>query len=349
MAHFRGWEKTLSTEVCVKRPTIHDIAREAGVAKSTVSFALNGLPGVSEATRQRILAVAGELGWQPSRAARALSAAQAEVVGLVLARPTGLLEVEPFFMRLIAGVEAALGADDIGLLLQVVGDDPQHELEVYRRWWGQRRVDGVLVVDVRVDDQRLPVLAELGLPCVLVSSEVPGSGLTSVGLDTKAAMVAAVAHIRALGHTRIARVSGHADFQETVLRDRAFVEAAGPDAVIVAADYSGERGAAATRELLLSGQPPTAIVYDNDVMAVSAVGVAAELGLDVPGDLSIVAWDDSPLCRLPHPALTAISRDIPGYGAAAAAALLRVIDGERVPDAVFGTPELVVRGSTGPA
>jgi DNA-binding LacI/PurR family transcriptional regulator len=152
-----------------------------------------------------------------------------------------------------------------------------------------------------------------------------------------------------LGHTRIARVTGNADFQETVLRDRAFAEAAGPDAVVVAADYSGERGAAATRDLLLCRQPPTAIVYDNDVMAVSAVGVAAELGLDVPGDLSIIAWDDSPLCRLPHPALTALGRDISGYGAAAADALLRVIDGERVPDAVFGAAELVVRGSTGPA
>ncbi|MEV6609101.1 LacI family DNA-binding transcriptional regulator [Kutzneria sp. NPDC051319] len=333
----------------MKRPTIHDIAREAGVAKSTVSFALNGQPGVSESTRQRILAVARELGWQPSRAARALSAAQAEVVGLVLARPTGLLEVEPFFMRLIAGVEAALGADDIGLLLQVVGDDPEREMDVYRRWWGQRRVDGVLVVDVRVRDQRLPLLSQLGLPCVLVSSEVPGSGLTSVGPDTKAAMVAAVSHLHSLGHTRIARVAGNAEFQETVRRDQAFVEAAGPDGVVVAADFTGEGGAAATRGLLLSGRPPTAIVYDNDLMAVSAVGVAAELGLDVPGDLSIIAWDDSPLCRLPHPALTAMSRDISGYGSAAAAALLRVIAGEGVPDSVFGVAELVVRGSTGPA
>jgi DNA-binding LacI/PurR family transcriptional regulator len=293
--------------------------------------------------------VAHELGWQPSRAARALSGANAEVVGLVLARPAGLLEVEPFFMRLIAGVEAALGADDIGLLLQVVGEDPAHEMEVYRRWWGQRRVDGVLVADIRVDDPRLPLLAELGLPCVLLGNEVPGSGLTTVGVDSKAAMVAAVAHLRALGHTRIARVAGIAEFQQTVLRGQAFAEAAGPDAVVVSADYSGERGAEATRELLTSDRPPTAIVYDNDVMAVSAVGVAAELGVDVPGQLSIIAWDDSPLCRLPHPALTAMSLDIPGYGAGAAAALLRVIAGERVPDTVFGTAQLVVRGSTAPA
>jgi DNA-binding LacI/PurR family transcriptional regulator len=77
--------------------------------------------------------------------------------------------------------------------------------------------------------------------------------------------------------------------------------------------------------------------------------VAAELGVDVPGQLSIIAWDDSPLCRLPHPALTALSLDISGYGAAAAATLLRVIAGGRAPDRVFGAPELIVRGSTGPA
>jgi DNA-binding LacI/PurR family transcriptional regulator len=332
-----------------RRPTIHDIAREAGVAKSTVSFALNGQPGVSESTRRRILAVARELGWQPSRAARALSGAYAEAVGLVLARPPGLLAAEPYFMRLIAGVEAALGADDIGLLLHVVGEDPEHEMEVHRRWWGQRRVDGVLVVDVRMDDARLPLLAELGLPAVLLADVVPGSGLTSIGVDTRAAMSAAVAHLRALGHTRIARVAGIAEFRQTVLRDQAFAEAAGPDAVVVPADYSGDSGAAATRELLAGDRPPTAIVYDNDVMAVSAIGVAAELGVHVPGQLSVIAWDDSPLCRLPHPALTAMSLDITGYGAAAAATLLRVIAGERVPDRVFGTPELIVRGSTGPA
>ena len=332
----------------MKRPTIHDIARRVGVAKSTVSFALNGLPGVSEATRRRILAVAGELGWQPSRAARALSAAQAEAVGLVLARKAGLLAAEPYFMRLIAGVETALGAGDIGLLLQVVGEDPDHELEVYRRWWGQRRVDGVLLVDIRVDDPRIALLEELGMPAVLLANRPPGCSLTSVGVDARTSVRTAVGHLKALGHKRIARVTGVSEFAQTVARTEAFLAAAGPDAVCVAADYSGEQGAAATRRLLTSDRPPTAIVYDNDVMAVSAMGVAAELGVRVPAQLSIVAWDDSPLCRLPHPALTSMRLDISAYGSAAAGALLRVIAGETVPDVDFGPLELVPRGSTGP-
>lgn len=328
----------------MRRPTIHDIARRAGVAKSTVSFALNGRPGVSEATRLRILGVADELGWQPSRAARALSGAQAETVGLVLASKA----VEPYFLRLIAGFEAALGTGDVGLLLQVVGEDPARELEVYRRWWGQRRVDGVFLVDVRIDDPRLPLLRRLGLPAVALDR----CSTTSVWIDADTAMRTAVGHLARLGHRRIAMVTGIMDFVQTRERTEAFLDAARAmameSAVCVHADWSGEQGARATRKLLTAVDRPTAIVYDNDVMAVSAVGVANELGVDVPGELSIIAWEDSPLCLLPHPPLTAMRLDFTRYGEVAGEALRRVIAGESVPDVAFGTPELVERGSTGP-
>src|SRR4051794_19608603 len=146
----------------VKRPTIADIARRAGVSKGAVSYALNGQPGVSETTRQRILAIAEEIGFNPNSAARALSGAAASAVGLALRRPARILGVEPFFMELISGVEAELSARSYALTLQIVAT-AQDEIALYRRWWGERRVDGVLICDLRVDDPRIPALEKLQL------------------------------------------------------------------------------------------------------------------------------------------------------------------------------------------
>ena len=135
---------------CREAAHIADIAREAGVSKGAVSYALNGQPGVSEATRERILAIAERAGFRASTAARALAGAPAKVVGLALQRPASTLGVEPFFMELVSGLEAELSLHSYALLLQMVPDDrADSETEIYRQWWNERRVDGVLLCDVR--------------------------------------------------------------------------------------------------------------------------------------------------------------------------------------------------------
>src|ERR1700691_2581796 len=126
----------------MRRPTIADIAQRAGVTKTAVPFALNGQPGVSAATRERILAIAQEIGSQPSSAARALTAGKAGAFGLVVDRPARTLGLEPFFMQLISGIQSELSADGTPLLF-TVAEDQQAELAIYRSWWARRRVDGV--------------------------------------------------------------------------------------------------------------------------------------------------------------------------------------------------------------
>jgi DNA-binding LacI/PurR family transcriptional regulator len=116
----------------------------------------------------------------------------------------------------------------------------------------------------------------------------------------------------------------------------------------VPSDYTGEEGGRATRRLLIEADRPTAIIYDNDVMAVAGLAVAQEMGLSVPGDLSIVAWDDSPLCSLVHPPLTALTRDIAEYGAHAVRQLLAAIDGKHLGSVEAATAHLTPRGSTAP-
>lgn len=333
-----------------RRPTISDVAAFVGVSKVTVSYALNDRPGVSPQTRARVLAAASQLGWQPNSAARALSGSGSGVVGLVLARPARTLGVEPFFMELIAGIEAELSARSYGLLLQVVAD---HEAEtaVYRRWWGERRVDGVLLADIRSDDSRLDLVVELGLPTVLVGGPDVTGRVPAVWHDDRSVMEQVVEALAGLGHRRVGRVAGTPCYVHVQGRNDAFEAArrsTGLEASVIETDFSAEEGAEATRALLQATPPPTAILYDNDIMAVAGLGVTGELGMSVPGDVSLVAWDDSPLCTLVHPALSAARRDVPAFGSAAARQLLAVLGGGPVSDLEVPTARLVLRASTAP-
>jgi DNA-binding LacI/PurR family transcriptional regulator len=333
----------------VKRPTIADIASRAGVTKAAVSFALNGQPGVSAATRERILAIAAEIGFQPSSAARALSDGRAGAFGFVFDRPARMLGIESFFMQLLSGIQAELSGDHIALLF-TTAEDQAAEIGLYRTWWAQRRVDGVFLVDLQLRDQRVAMLRELRMPAIVFGTPKGSGGLPAVWQDDVAATRTVIGYLAGLGHRRVARVSGIPRYWHTKLRADALVEvasAAGLEAVSVEGDYTGEHGAEATRELLRSPSPPTAILYDNDLMAMSGLSVAQHLGVAVPGELSIVSWDDSPLCELVHPSLTALRRDIAGAGAEGARRLVGLAGGAEVGDFQEPPPVLIRRGSTG--
>jgi DNA-binding LacI/PurR family transcriptional regulator len=313
-----------------------------------VSYALNGNPGLSEPTRQRILAVAAEAGWQPNRAARALSASRSGACGLALARPARTLAYEPFFSKLLSGIEAELSARQVALMLQIV-EDVEAETVALRRWWAERHVDGVLLVDLRVEDPRVPQVEQLHLPTVIVG----GPGATGAvpyfpGNDTSG-IRQIVEHLAALGHRRIDRVAGSNAFACTRVRNQVLEEAlatAGAHGRVLPTDYTSSAGADATRKLLAATPRPTAIIYDNDIMAVAGLGVAQEMGLVVPTELSVVSFDDSILCEVVRPSLTACARDVEAYGARAARALLDLLEGQSVPQSEEEPTSLVPRAST---
>jgi DNA-binding LacI/PurR family transcriptional regulator len=339
-----------------RRPTIADIARAAGVSKGSVSYALNGNPGLSDQTRRRILAIAEEIGWRPNRAARALSASRAGACGLVLARPAHLLAYDPFFPRLISGIEAELSARQVALVLQIV-DDLDAEVRALARWWAERRVDGVLLVDLRVEDPRVPAVEQLGLPAVIVGGPGPTGKLPFFPGHDAERMRQLLEHLVTLGHRRIDRVAGTPSFAHTQERSRAFREVlgrAGASGRSLSTDYTVPRAIACTKQLLKQSVPPTAIVYDNDIMAVAGLGVAREAGLGVPDQLSIVSFEDSVLCEVVRPSLTACAWDVKAFGARAARALLQLVDEATDNDPARATlrpegrPVLVTRASTGP-
>ncbi|MEV5430303.1 LacI family DNA-binding transcriptional regulator [Streptomyces sp. NPDC052701] len=335
------------------RVTIKDVAARAGVSKGAVSLAFNHKPGLSEATRDRIFRAARELGWAPSPTARSLAGSRVDVVGLAVCRPARMLGLEPFYMEFISGVESVLAERSCSLLLRLVRT-LEEEAGLLESWWRGRHVGGSILVDFRVDDPRVALAERLGLPVVAVGHPSLTGGLTSVWTDDVTAVTEAVRYLAALGHRRIARVGGAAGLGHTALRTAAFDEAARAlelaGAWQVATDFSGDAGARATRSLLAAAPAdrPTAIVYDNDIMAVAGLSVAAEMGLRVPADVSLLAWDDSQLCRLTHPTLSAMSHDVYGFGAEVARTLFGVIMGEDPGSHPVPTPVLTPRGSTAP-
>ncbi|MEX3106477.1 MULTISPECIES: LacI family DNA-binding transcriptional regulator [unclassified Streptomyces] len=333
------------------RVTIKDVAARAGVSKGAVSLAFNHKPGLAEATRDRIFAAARELGWAPSLTARSLAGARVDVVGLAICRPARMLGLEPFYMEFVSGVESVLIEHSCSLLLRLV-KSPEEEAGLLESWWRGRQIGGSILVDFRADDPRVAVAERLGMPVVAVGHPSLAGSLTAVWTDDAAAMREAVRYLAALGHRRIARVGGAAELGHTATRATAFDAAARElrleGARQVATDYSGEAGARATRAMLTAADRPTAIVYDNDIMAVAGLSVAQEMGVRVPDDVSLLAWDDSQLCRLTHPTLSAMSHDVHGFGAEVARTLFGVILGEEVGSHPVATPVLTPRGSTAP-
>ena len=334
----------------ITRVTISDIAERASLSIGAVSYALNNKPGVSTETRTRVKLIARQMGWTPNQAARSLSRSRADAIGLVLLRPARLLGIEPFYMEFIAGVEAVISSKGIAILLHVL-DERAKEIETYEKWWAQRRVDGVLLVDMLQEDPRVEAVRRIGIPAVCVTGDPTAAGdIPSIWTDEGSAMREALHYLIGLGHRRVARVGGVGELVHITMRDNAFLEVAAEAGIenptIIHTDFSGEAGARATLALLAQQSPPTAIIFDNDVMAVAGLGVAASLGVSVPSRLSLLAWDDSQLCEVTYPALSAMQHDPSTLGSAAAELLLEVIEGKNVQNRESLRPALVTRGST---
>lgn len=333
----------------MNRPTIRDIARASNLSETAVSFALNRKPGVSEATRKKVQEVAEQLGWGPHAAALALSGSRAGAVGLVIARPYREVGHEAFFLQLIAGIETVLGPNTLALTLHIV-ETIEEELKTYQRWWAERRVDGVLTVDLRENDPRPALLKQLGLPAVLAGGPDIQGGMPSASIDDAAAMRQVVAKLAASGCSSIAHVSGLTELSHTRHRMKAFVSAAGEMGLNIVSstptDYTERAGHNETASLLALPAPPDGIVYDNEILALGGLNAIAEAGLAVPDDVAVVSWEDSPVCRVASVPLTSLSRDTITLGAHAAEMLIETISGGVPENRIEPVPSLIERAST---
>lgn len=293
-------------------------------------------------SRRTVLMPASEPGDPPGRR---------RLIGLVLTGNAPGFGVEPFFMELVAGMEQVL-APGGGSVLLLVAPDLTAELATYQRWAADGTVDAVAVVNLVHDDTRPARLEALGLPAVLAGRYAGPTALTSVRTDDAGAMNAAMELLAALGHRIIGRVSGPAEFVHTAERSAAMHgsgERLGVRVRIVEADYSAQAGVRAVRELLAADPAPTAVVFDNDVMAVAAENDLVRSGVRVPEEVSLLACNDSALCELAVPALSAMGTDVHEHGVTIGRAVLDVLDGGAHRDLAGPPIRILRRGSTGRA
>ena len=333
-----------------QRVRITDVAREAGVAISTVSAALNGRDGVSEQTRERIAGIAERLGWVPSMRGRSLVSRRAWTVGLLVQRPASVLEADPFFAGFIGGVETVLDDAGYALLLQVAATRERVLLRV-PLWARSEVVDGIFLTDVQSDDPRFEVVDRLGLPAVAINCS-SHHAVATVDQQHRPGLVRLLQHLLAQGHTRIAHVSGPPGFVHSAEREatwRSLLTGTGlaPGALFVG-DFTSEGGVRAADRLLAVDNPPTAVVCANDLTAIGFISRASALGFSVPSDVSVTGFDGIQLSGFTTPALTTVQTSPHHLGVEAARLLLHLIASGEVLHREIRPAELRVRGSTAP-
>jgi DNA-binding LacI/PurR family transcriptional regulator len=331
------------------RTRLADIAIQAGVSEATVSRVLNGRPGVAEATRQAVLTALDVLGYErPTR----LKQHSAGLVGRIVPELDN-----PIFPAFAQVIESALAHHGYTPVLCTQTPGGVHE-DDYTQMLLERGVAGIVFVsglhaDSMADPGRYVALRKRGLPIVLVNGYIDGVDAPFVSNDDAASMDLAVTHLVAQGHTRIGLALGPRRFVPVVRKITGFREAMrlrlGVQDVepwVECSLFSVEGGAAAAERLLDGGC--TAVICGSDLMALGAIRAVRGRGLHVPGDVSVVGYDDSPLIAFTDPPLTTVRQSVQAMGSAAVRALLDEITGVAAPRAEYiFRPELVVRGSTG--
>jgi len=315
------------------RVTIQVLAARLGISKASVSYALNNQPGVSDATRERVLALAAELGWHPSSSARALSRSRTDAIGMVLKRDPELLGAEPYYMNLLGGVEDVLSHANQSLLLRMVGTANGRDLEVYRQWSAEGRVDGVIVLDLAVDDPRPALLTEIGMPFVLHGvRDDPETGRRMIE-DQPGDAETIIAHLATLGHRDIVHITGPLHLaHELDRRDSiaAQAELHGISVRFLECDYTMAMAERVAIAIIRGDRVPTAIVTSNDVMA---LGTATAMRRSDRHDIALISWDDSMICQIATPTVSALARHVDDQGRRSAALLLDLLEGHvRVPE-----------------
>ena len=334
-----------------RRPTSADVAREAGVSRTTVSFVLNERPDVKlpDETRQRVLTAAKRLGYQPNASARRLAGGRSHVIALVMRQSPEQVASDAGLAETLRGLAAAARASGFRVMVEPLTPEGPHA--TYTSLLRAQHADGLVISGPRVDDPSLLELVDDGFPIVL-QGDLPDVSCPTVDVDNVAGARGAVEHLVALGHRRIACITNaplvYTAAQERLTGYREALDAAGiepdPD-LIIEGGFDASSGHQAMAELL-ERTTFTAAFVASDVVALGAIGALRAAGLDCPADVSIVGFDDIPLAAYFDPPLTTVRLPAFELGQAAGRALLdRIAEREIAARTLLGT-ELVIRSST---
>ncbi len=334
--------------------TLENVARAAGVSRATASRALTASPRVSDDARRAVERAARRLGYVPNQAGRALATGRSDSVALVVFEPTTLLFGDPFFPRLIRGLNDVLAERDLQLMLLA----PQTGADVDRleRYVAAGHADGVLLVSLPGTHPLPGRLAGRGIPVVIGGRPSEPERFSHVDVDNVSGAAHAVAHLAAGGRRAIATITGRQDVpagQDRLRGYRQGLETAGlplDEGLVEAGDFTRDGGARAMRFLLLKRPMLDAVFVASDLMAAGALQVLSEAGRRVPEDVAIVGYDDDPLAASLQPPLTSVRQPIEEMGREMARLLMGAIHAaDHPPRKVLLTTRLEVRLSSAPA
>lgn len=340
MSRQSWWD--LVPEVQPRRPRLDDVAAAAGVSPSTVSLVLRGIAGPSEVTRQRVRYAAARLEYRPDRAASVLASRRSRLIGIVMDISN------PFHAQLVQDFHSVAQRHDYHLVLSTVTAE-QDEARATETLLDSR-CGALVLLGPSVSAHQLEALVNQ-LPVVVVGRPAPSAGSDVVRTDDALGLDLAVAHLRQLGHRRISYVDGGTDAVSPI-RSGAYQDAMRRHHLsdhihIVGGGDTESAGAATAAVLLQSAVAPTAIITFNDRSAIGLIDNLRRNGVDVPGAISVIGYDDSPVARLGHIDLTTVSQNTKEMTEHAIRRIIERLDGARTHDReVVVTPRLTIRNTT---
>ncbi|MGE0220794.1 LacI family DNA-binding transcriptional regulator [Mycolicibacterium sp.] len=334
----------------MSRPTLRDVAQAAGVHAATVSRALNPATQaqVNPATAKRVLKAAKALGYRPNPIARSLKTSRSGTVGMVIPDIAN-----PLFPPMVRGLESVLEPNGYNCWVVSTDNDACRQADLVAALQSNH-VDGFVLATAKVDDPLLQKLHDEGAKVVLVNRRTRNLPIPSVVADDAAGISLAVAHLKHLGHTRIAHLAGPQNTSTGADRSTAFRHAIrdqsleeDPQLVVECADWREQFGAEALRTLLDRGAEFTAVVAGNDLIALGCYDVFAETGLRCPEDISVIGFNDMMFMDKVQPPLTSVRLPHREVGAEAGRLLVEMLN-SGIDDgrSILLPVELVVRGST---
>lgn len=330
--------------------TLEQIAKLAGVSRSTVSRVVNDYPGVRPEVRERVWQVIREVGYQPHAAARSLATRRTQVIGLIIPQALTTLFIDPFFPHLIRSMAQACNAHHYHLMLSLFSDRTDQDGH-YRRVLRSGYLDGVIVASTMLDDPIIPSLLQDGVPFVSVG-RYPHDQVNYVDVDNINGARMATEHLLRLGHRRVATITGPLGMMPGRDRLEGYRQALASrgvpteESLIAEGDFSEEGGRAAMQQLLPAR--PDAVFVASDMMAVGAIKAIKEAGLHIPQDVAVVSFDDLPVASIVEPALTTVRQPIGRLGATAVETLISLVNKElNGPQRIILPTQLVVRDSCG--
>lgn len=331
-------------------PTIKDIAKKAGVSHATVSRALNGNPAIPECTASAIRDLANELGYLPSAAARGLKTKRSKVIGVIVSRIDN-----PYFGEIVQGIEDVLQPAGFSLFFSSSHLNSEIEKDIIQAF-AEHRVEGVIICSVTVSRQQADRLKAYGMPIVVINNQSPEEYQCSIAHDDVYGSRKITEYLLSLGHKRIAYLGN--ENAERINQDRlkGFREAmkvsgTAVDESLIVACGGGEiqNGVEGMQNLLRSGTPDAVFCF-NDLMAIGALKVLADQGIQVPAQVSVAGFDNIQYSAFSNPALTTFDQPKRAIGSEAAQTLLDLVKNPQIQTSTLISRvmqgEILIRAST---